>query len=91
MISGMTQVALGDIVTALFLPSTEGTRIIAIDGPSGSGKSNLARRLISRTTATLVEIDDFVSWTDFAGWWPRFDEQVLQRLILPGGCDGSAS
>jgi uridine kinase len=54
---------------------------VGIDGPSGSGKSSLARRLMDRTAATLVEIDDFVSWTDFSGWWPRFEDQVLNSLL----------
>lgn len=54
---------------------------MGVDGPAGSGKSTLVRRLIERTAASLVEIDDFVSWIDFAGWWPRFDDQVLQPLL----------
>lgn len=29
----------------------------------------------------MIEIDDFVSWQDFGGWWPRFEEQVLQPLV----------
>jgi len=77
----MSQVALGDIITAFYARPSQGTRIVGIDGPSGSGKSSLTRRLIDRTAATLVEIDDFVSWTDFAGWWPRFNDQVLQPLL----------
>ncbi len=54
---------------------------MGVDGPSGSGKSTLTRRLAERTAAPVVEIDDFVSWSDFAGWWPRFDDQVLQPLL----------
>ncbi len=27
-------------------------------------------------------VDHFVPWSDFAGWWPRFDEQVLTPLLL---------
>ncbi len=56
--------------------------IIGVDGPSGSGKSTLARRLAESAISTVVEVDDFVSWSDFAGWWPRFDEQVLTPLSL---------
>jgi hypothetical protein len=26
-------------------------------------------------------MDDFVSWDCFAGWWPRFDAQVLTPLV----------
>jgi uridine kinase len=81
MISYMSRVALVDIIAAFSIRRCEGVRIVGIDGPSGSGKSTLTRRIMDRTSATLVEIDDFVSWTDFAGWWPRFDIQVLQPLL----------
>jgi uridine kinase len=81
MIPYMGRVALADIITAFSMRPSEGVRIVGIDGPSGSGKSTLTRRLMDRTNATLVEIDDFVSWTDFAGWWPRFDVQVLRPLV----------
>lgn len=58
-----------------------GIRIVGVDGPSGSGKSHLARDLAAVLTAPVIEIDDFVSWGDFAGWWPRFDAQVLTPLL----------
>ncbi|WP_328470867.1 hypothetical protein OHA21_05650 [Actinoplanes sp. NBC_00393] len=58
-----------------------GIRVIGVDGPSGSGKSFLASRLSSLLAAPIIEIDDFVSWDCFAGWWPRFDEQVLSPLL----------
>jgi uridine kinase len=62
-----------------------GIRLVAVDGPSGSGKSTLARRLAARSHSPLIEIDDFVSWKDFAGWWPRFQTQVL--IPLSAGSD----
>jgi hypothetical protein len=58
-----------------------GTRVIGIDGPSGGGKSTLARRFAQCSAATLVEVDDFVAWSDFSGWWPRFDAEVLTPLL----------
>jgi uridine kinase len=58
-----------------------GIRIVGVDGPSGSGKSHLAGRLAGALSAPIVEIDDFVSWESFAGWWPRFDAQVLAPLL----------
>ena len=58
-----------------------GIRIVGIDGPSGSGKSTLATRVADALDAPLIHIDDFVSWPDFAGWWPRFAAQVLQPLL----------
>lgn len=61
-------------------PARSGIRLVGVDGPSGSGKSTLAAQLAARSSAPLIEIDDFVSWTDFAGWWPRFESQVLVPL-----------
>jgi hypothetical protein len=58
-----------------------GIRILAVDGPSGSGKSTLAMRLAAWSGAPLIQIDDFVSWSDFAGWWPRLERQVLTPLL----------
>jgi uridine kinase len=56
------------------------TCIVGVDGPSGSGKSTFARRLASVCDAPIIEIDDFVSWRSFAGWWPRFNREVLEPL-----------
>jgi len=58
-----------------------GVRLIGVDGPSGSGKSTLARPLAERLDAPVIEIDDFVSWVDFSGWWPRFEDQVLEPFL----------
>ncbi|MEJ3748012.1 hypothetical protein WEI85_32565 [Actinomycetes bacterium KLBMP 9797] len=58
-----------------------GIRIVGVDGRSGSGKSFLAARLAALMAAPIIEIDDFVSWDCFAGWWPRFDTQVLTPLL----------
>ena len=62
-------------------PAVRGIRIVGVDGPSGSGKSTLAARVASALDAPLIQIDDFVSWPDFSGWWPRFEAQVLQPLL----------
>ena len=58
-----------------------GIRLIGVDGPQGSGKSTLAARIAARTSAPLVQMDDFVSWVDLVGWWPRFEAQVLNPLL----------
>jgi hypothetical protein len=70
---------LGDVIRRD--ASGTGIRLVGVDGPSGSGKSMLAVRLAARASAPVVEIDDFVSWSDFAGWWPRFERQVLSPLL----------
>lgn len=62
-------------------PTGAGVRIVGVDGPSGSGKSSLARRIADLSGAQIVFIDDFVSWEDFDGWWPRFDREVLTPLL----------
>jgi uridine kinase len=62
-------------------PSVHGMRIVGIDGPSGAGKSTFALQLASLLDAPIIHIDDFVSWNDFAGWWPRFENQVLDPLL----------
>jgi hypothetical protein len=61
-------------------PAPYGLRVVAVDGPSGSGKSTLASRLAARAAAPLLWGDDFLSWPDFVGWWPRFDDEVLASL-----------
>src|SRR5215218_1725694 len=62
-------------------PAPSGIRIVGVDGCAGSGKSTLAQRLAELAGAPIVEVDDFVSWDDFAGWWPRFEDQVLHPLL----------
>ena len=73
------------IASAARASTIEGVRLIGVDGPSGAGKSTIARRVAEVLSSPIVEIDDFVSWVDFAGWWPRFDAQVLTPL--PAGQD----
>lgn len=58
-----------------------GVRIVGVDGPSGAGKSTLARLVADVLGAPVVEIDDFVSWDDFGGWWPRFEADVVRPLL----------
>lgn len=59
----------------------DGVRLVGVDGPSGSGKSTFARRLTEVLDAPRIEIDDFVAWDDFSGWWPRFEEAVLRPVV----------
>jgi uridine kinase len=77
---------LNELAGRILAVSNRRPKLIGIDGPSGSGKSTLGARLVQRLGhATLVKIDDFVSWPDFAGWWPRFDRDCLTPLL--DGCD----
>ena len=73
--------AIGDIVAAIrSKPATYGVRVVGIDGPAGSGKTTLAAALATELPASVVHMDDFVSWTDLERWWPRFDAEVLTPL-----------
>src|SRR4051795_8908064 len=57
-----------------------GVRLVGIDGPAGSGKTTLARRLAPLLSAPIATTDDFLSWTDLETWWPRFEQEVLAPL-----------
>lgn len=61
-------------------PSINGTRLVGVDGPSGSGKSTVARRLAVLSGASLLEVDDFLSWGDLTQWWERFETEALAPL-----------
>jgi len=78
----MPVLRLDDVLAEVMDRTAEGgIRLIGVDGPQGSGKSTLATRIAARLDAPLIEVDDFVSWVDLVGWWPRFEEQVLKPLL----------
>ena len=58
------------------------TRIVAIDGHGGSGKSELARQLAGALgESAIVHTDDFAR-SDVPGWdWQRMRKQVLDRIL----------
>lgn len=57
------------------------TRIVAIDGRGGAGKSTLAARLSELLGgAPVVHTDDFASWDNPIDWWPELLAQVLEPL-----------
>ena len=72
---------LDEIAASVCSAAIPGVRVVGIDGPSGSGKSTLAATVAARLDLPLIPVDDFVSWNDFAGWWPRFEDQVLHPLL----------
>jgi uridine kinase len=61
-------------------------RVIAVDGPAGSGKTTFATRLTAALRAAgarVVEVhtDDLLKgWGDIVGFWPRLEKQVLAPL-----------
>jgi len=57
------------------------TRVVAIDGHGGAGKSTLAAALAHELGgARIVRTDDFASWNVPLDWWPRLLEEVLEPL-----------
>jgi uridine kinase len=68
-------------IAAAELPAGMTTRIVAVDGPGGAGKSTLAARLAeSLGGAAIVQTDDFASWDEPIDWWPRLIADVLEPL-----------
>ena len=61
-------------------PSGVRTRIIAVDGAGGAGKSSLAEWLASRLRASIIHTDDFASWNNPVDWWPELIELALKPL-----------
>jgi uridine kinase len=56
-------------------------RLVAIDGPSGAGKTWFATRLGRRLGAPVVHTDDLLDgWQDQFTFWGRLEEQVLEPL-----------
>ena len=62
-------------------PDRMTTKIIAIDGPGGAGKSSFAEQLSQQLGNTpILHTDDFASWENPLNWWPRLLKQVLEPL-----------
>jgi uridine kinase len=57
------------------------TKVIAVDGLGGAGKSGLANHLAEELGgAQVVRTDDFASWDNPLDWWPRLVGDVLEPL-----------
>ncbi|HEX8868787.1 MAG TPA: (d)CMP kinase [Lentzea sp.] len=58
-------------------PRLGDTRLVAVDGPTGAGKSTFAESLAQQLGAQLIKTDHFATWEDPAtGWWPRLAEAL---------------
>jgi uridine kinase/uncharacterized cupin superfamily protein len=62
------------------MPPGVRTRIVAVDGPGGAGKSSLADRLARELDAQVIHTDDFASWENPVDWWPALIELALEPL-----------
>ncbi|MDG4789421.1 hypothetical protein O7626_26435 [Micromonospora sp. WMMD1102] len=59
------------------------TRLVAVDGPSGAGKTVFASRLAAafEVTVPVVHTDDLLDgWADQFTFWPRLEEWILAPL-----------
>jgi uridine kinase len=62
-------------------PAGVETRIIAIDGPGGAGKTSLAAWLADELGVTaVIHTDDFASRDNPVHWWPSLIEHALKPL-----------
>ena len=73
-----------DELAALILsrpPRLGPVRLVAVDGPSGAGKTVFADRLARRLNAPVLHTDDLLDgWGDQFTFWTRLDGTVLQPL-----------
>jgi uridine kinase len=79
----MTRTELRKVVQAIrssSAPPGMTTRVVAVDGPGGAGKSSLAAYLARELDAPIVHTDDFASWENQVDWWPELIERVLAAL-----------
>ena len=63
------------------LPACGSTTVVAVDGPSGSGKSELADRLARRLEAKVLRVDELVpGWHGLAAMPPVVARDLLAPL-----------
>ncbi|MET0417891.1 MAG: hypothetical protein ABW022_17925 [Actinoplanes sp.] len=62
-------------------PKLGPVRLVAVDGPSGAGKTQFALWLARRVDAPVVHLDDLLDgWDDQFTFWERLEKQVLEPL-----------
>jgi uridine kinase len=69
-----------DAIRASDAPAGVKTRIVAVDGAGGAGKSSLAGLLACELEAPIVHTDDFASWENPVDWWPELITHALEPL-----------
>jgi uridine kinase len=83
-LSGIELSGIESVVRAIresVAPVGMSSRIVAIDGPGGAGKSTLAETVsLALGGVPIVHTDDFASWDVPIDWWPRMVEQLLVPL-----------
>ena len=69
------------LILAAKSPDQMQTRIVAIDGCGGAGKTTFAASLAETLeNCPVIHTDDFASWNHPIDWYPRLIEQVLEPL-----------
>ncbi|GAA3995387.1 hypothetical protein GCM10022247_14000 [Allokutzneria multivorans] len=56
-------------------------KLVAVDGPSGGGKSTFAKALVEALgehRTALVPTDDFATWDEPVSWWPNLASGALE-------------
>jgi uridine kinase len=62
-------------------PRLGGVRLVAVDGPSGAGKTWFAERLAQEMAAPVLHTDDLLDgWADQFTSWPRIGRLALEPL-----------
>ncbi|WP_412753654.1 uridine kinase [Krasilnikovia sp. M28-CT-15] len=62
-------------------PRLGAVRLVAVDGPSGAGKTRFAQRLAKTLGAPVVHTDDLLDgWADQFTFWDRLERLVLAPL-----------
>jgi uridine kinase len=72
--------AVVEAILAATAPGQMRTRIIAVDGPGGAGKTSVADRLARELAAPVIHTDDFASWENPTDWWPDLIANALKPL-----------
>ncbi len=62
--------------------AAERPRLVAVDGRGGSGKTTFASRLRRfLPSVAVIEIDDFINWSDLYDWWFRVEKEAIAPLL----------